>query len=317
MKNGILAVLEKREGRLSMLSAEILSEAERLAYNAGCPLKAAVLESNAELLDTCCASSEIAEMVKTHAPRLVLLGATPAGIEIAVKMASKLGEAVLCDCIDIKYSAEKGFCMVRPDPSGRSNMIMNSAGTAVVTVRPGIFAAHNEGETDRRSEHPLLEQFKVITSTTASFKNKDIELISMTKDKKLSSDITKAPILVAGGRGAGGPEGFAMLKKLADILGGEVAASRACIEAGWTEPFRQVGQTGKTVHPKLYIACGISGAIQHVTGMKDSECIIAINKNPAAPIFDIADLGIVGNLENILPALIKSLQEKKGGTNAI
>lgn len=115
----------------------------------------------------------------------------------------------------------------------------------------------------------------------------------------------------------GSPEGFSQMKVLASLLGGETAASRALIELGWAEPSMQVGQTGKTVAPDLYIACGISGAIQHVTGMKDSKLIIAVNKNPAAPIFDVADLGIVGNIENIIPAFINLLREKKGDTNAV
>ena len=110
----------------------------------------------------------------------------------------------------------------------------------------------------------------------------------------------------------GSAEAFGQLRVLADLLGGEVACSRACIESGWAIGPMQVGQTGKTVHPELYLALGISGAIQHVTGMKDSGLIIAINKNPAAPIFDVADLGIVGNIENILSVLIKQLQERKG-----
>jgi electron transfer flavoprotein alpha subunit len=125
----------------------------------------------------------------------------------------------------------------------------------------------------------------------------------------MTASITEARVLVAGGRGIGGPEGFQMLRRAANLLGGEIACSRACLEAGWIDTAPQVGQTRKTVRPDLYLACGISGAFQHVTGMENSGLIISINKNPAAPIFDISDLGIVGSVEIILPALIQALEQ--------
>lgn len=135
-----------------------------------------------------------------------------------------------------------------------------------------------------------------------------VELLKAELGVKRTDDITAARVLVAGGRGMGGPAGFETLGRIAALLGGSVACSRACIESGWADTSCQVGQTGKTVRPALYLACGISGAFQHTTGMEGSGLIISINKNPAAPIFDISDLGIVGNVEVILPHLIQTLE---------
>ena len=138
----------------------------------------------------------------------------------------------------------------------------------------------------------------------------NIEIIEEVKETKKIVDVTEAKVLVSGGRGIGSPEFFNTLKELADLLGGEVAASRAVVDAGWIGKEYQVGQTGKTVRPNLYIACGISGAIQHVAGMESSEVVISINKNDGAAIFDVSDLGIVGDVKTIIPKLIEALKKR-------
>ena len=169
------------------------------------------------------------------------------------------------------------------------------------TVRPGVF---KKPEATGKAAEVIKEDFHVPAD---QIRTRLLEVIKEAAGEVV--DLEGAEIIVSGGRGVGGPEGFAPLKELADVLGATVGASRAAVDAGWISHSHQVGQTGKTVGPKLYIACGISGAIQHLAGMSGSDCIVAINKDPEAPIFGIADYGVVGNLHEVVPALTEEIKK--------
>jgi len=327
-KSGILIFLEARNDKLAQISLEMVAGATKLSAVAGCPITGVLIGDNISKaretalklpinkLITC--SSEAFESFddekfarvlekayESTKPSLILMGSTSVSVGIAANLAVRLSCGFVSDCINIETEGE-GFCLIRPDATGsvHQRLVSETGESLICTVRPGTFSEDDLEYSDDEPQEVLIPWEDDML--------KALDLIETVFEKKQYADITKARVLVSGGRGMGSAEAFEQLRVLADLLGGEVACSRACIEAGWAKGPMQVGQTGKTVHPELYLAFGISGAIQHVTGMKESDLIIAINKNPAAPIFDVADLGIVGNIENILPVLIKQLQERKG-----
>ena len=245
-------------------------------------------------------------LIEKYGPASILIGATPDGRDLGPRVACRLGTGLTADCTSLAYDAETGNIeWTRPAFGGNlmATIVCGETRPQMGTVRPGVFkkekAEGNTAQVIHEDYHVPAEKIreevlKVIREAAA-------ELV----------DLEGAEIIVSGGRGVGGPEGFAPVKALADVLGGAVGASRAAVDAGWISHAHQVGQTGKTVAPKIYIACGISGAIQHQAGMSGSDCIIAINKDPDAAIFDIADYGIVGDLFLVLPALTEEIRKMK------
>ena len=245
-------------------------------------------------------------VVEAKKPEIVLYGATSIGRDLAPRVSARVHTGLTADCTKLEIDPEtKLLLMTRPAFGGNimATIVCKEFRPQMATVRPGVMQALPT-DTSRTGE---VEVFQV-DFTDADMNIKIREVI---KEKHAKVDITEAKVLVSGGRGIGSPEYFDVLKELADELDGLVTSSRANVDAGWIGRERQVGQTGKTVRPDLYMACGISGAIQHLAGMEDSEFIVAINKDAQAPIFDVADLGVVGDLHKIMPILIDKVRALK------
>lgn len=225
----------------------------------------------------------------------VLLSATTSGKELGPRLAAKMGVSLAPDCSEIQVEGGKIFA-VRPVYAGKAfARVEFKSSPAVISLRPKLFPAVENPKT------PAVEECAPEVSDPKA------KITGIEAKEAGTIDLTEADIIVSGGRGVKGPEGFEPLKALAAALGGVVGASRAAVDAGWIEHSNQVGQTGKTVNPQLYIACGISGAIQHLAGMRSSKVIVAINKDPEAPIFSVADYGVVGDLFQIAPAFTKAV----------
>lgn len=244
------------------------------------------------------------EVIKEHKPEMVLFGATAIGRDLAPRVSARLHTGLTADCTKLEIDPEtKNLMMTRPAFGGNimATILCPDHRPQMATVRPGVMQ-----KSDNMVDVQVpIELFKI--EDIASHKN--VEIIEVIKKIAGKMDIQDAKILISGGRGMGSPENFKLLEDLAQALGGTIASSRACVDAGWVEKDRQVGQTGKTVRPNLYIACGISGAIQHIAGMEESEIIFAINKNPGAPIFEFADYGVVGDVTKILPLFTEQVKK--------
>jgi electron transfer flavoprotein alpha subunit len=245
-------------------------------------------------------SATLVELVKAHTPDIVLMGASNKGRELSAYVAAKLNVGLAADSLDLDMD---GDSLVATRPVLVGNLV------AKVTFK----AAKPYMATLRRRVYPALEvdssrSGTVHTAAAASVKSASKVVGFEPAENEIT--LNDASIIVSGGRGVGGPEGFPTVKALSDALGGAMGASRAAVDAGWIPYKHQVGQTGKTVQPDLYIACGISGAIQHLAGMKTSKVIVAINKDPEAPIFSIANYGIVGDLFDYVPALAEEFKSR-------
>jgi len=245
----------------------------------------------------------LSSLVERERPKLILCGDTLLGRDIAPRLAAKLGTGLITDCVDIKLDESGVFYFTKPIHSGKvaATFICPRARPQMVTMKPGVKEASNQSASG---------QAKVVRATSGlSNDGSRVRVTGFLKGDPRALSLQEADIIVAGGRGVGSAQNFRLLEELADVLGATIAASRMAVDAGWVPKDKLVGQTGKTVAPKLYIACGISGASQHVLGMKDSGTIVAINSDPQAPIFKVADVKIAGDLLRVVPALTSKLRE--------
>lgn len=323
--SGVWVFAEQREGKIMPVVIELLGEGKKLAGKIGCELCAVLCGYGVEVLAdelfaygadkvyiadneelktyrTDAYTKVIFEAIEEYKPEIVLLGATHIGRDLGPCLAVKANTGLTADCTKLEIDDEdKKIKQTRPAFGGNlmATIVCPNHRPQMSTVRPGVMekAAYNP---DNKGEI-----IKLITA----FNDGDIrtKVLDIVKSMKDTISLTDAEIIVAGGMGLANADGFKLLKELADKLGGIIAASRAAVDAGWIDHAYQVGQTGTTVKPKIYFACGISGAIQHVAGMQNAEQIIAINTNENAPIFEIADYGIVGDLYKVIPAIIEAL----------
>ena len=322
---GVWVFAEQREGQLMPVVIELLGEGKKLAAEVGTELCAVLcgdqvedlveelytygadkvyLADHPELKNyrTDAYTKVIYEAITEYKPEIILLGATHIGRDLGPCLAVRCGTGLTADCTKLEIDPEdKKIKQTRPAFGGNlmATIVCPNHRPQMSTVRPGVMEKAKY-EPERKGECVKL---------TVEFKENDIrtKVVEIVKKATEMASLTEAEVIVSGGRGLGTPEGFELLKQLAEKLGGTVAASRACVDSGWIDHSYQVGQTGTTVKPRIYVACGISGAIQHLAGMQSSDYIIAINKNENAPIFEVADYGIVGDLYQIIPAIMEEL----------
>lgn len=244
----------------------------------------------------------LSELIAKHKPEIILIGATPTGRDFAPRIAKRLNAGLTADCTGLEINPEtKNLLQTRPTFGGNimATIRTPTSRPQMATVRPGIFKIPEKIKKDVK-----------IRKIDYTFKEEDSvsKIVKIVNTSKTPVNLHDAKIIVAGGRGVGSKENFRLIKDLASVLGAELGGSRITIELNWLDPDRQIGQTGVTVSPKLYIACGISGAIQHIVGMENSDIIVAINKDPDAPIFHFAHYGIIGDLHEVIPILIEEIK---------
>ncbi|MBS7525253.1 electron transfer flavoprotein subunit alpha/FixB family protein [Fusibacter paucivorans] len=325
----IWVIGEQREGKIHPVTTELIGEAKKLVEGtanqvmvviAGHNIEAEVEKLlyygvdkvyyiNSPLLETFSTdgySKAIAELILEKKPEIVLVGATSIGRDIGPRLAAKIGTGLVADCTKLEIDPSDGkLLQTRPAFGGNlmATIICPINRPQMATVRPGVM---------KKAVHEA-NAVGVVEKISPTLKDEDIvaKVVEMIPSGKKRINLTDAKIIVSGGRGIKGPEGFDLIKALADKLGGEVGSSRACVDCGWIDHMHQVGQTGTTVRPVVYIACGISGAIQHLAGMSDSDYIIAINTDPEAPIFKVCDYGIVGDLKEVIPAMMEEVDKLK------
>jgi len=324
---GIFVFVEQRDKKIEKVSLELISKAKKLAVDLKCEVTGVLLghdmDEEAKKLNYYGADKVIYldspdldiymtepytdalhKIICERKPEAVIYGATAIGRDLAPKTSARVHTGLTADCTKLDVNPENNnLMMTRPAFGGNimATIECPEHRPQMATVRPGVMALN---ECNTASE---VNVEKIAWSVPADRIN--VEILEVIKQVQEKMNVEDAKVLVSGGRGLKGPENFAMLEELAELLGGTIAASRAAVDAGWVSKDRQVGQTGKTVRPTLYIACGISGAIQHLAGMEESDYIIAINKDEYAPIFEAADLGIVGDVFKVVPQFIDQLKK--------
>jgi electron transfer flavoprotein alpha subunit len=325
--SGVWVWVEQFNGRAGSISAEMLGQGRRLADLRKVALTACVLGSNVAHISeeavafgadrvfladdptfavyrTAPYAKMLVDLVRQYKPEIFLLGASSRGRDLAGSVAATLYTGLTADCTGLEIDPEKGLLhQTRPAFGGNimARIICPNHRPQMATVRHRVFEMP-DADAGRRGQVIAVKAAMVEEQITTRVVDFILE--------KEQVNLADANVIVAGGRGVGGPEGFEPIRKLAEALGGAVGASRSAVDAGWISYAHQVGQTGHTVRPDLYIACGISGAIQHLAGMKTSKIIVAINKDPHAPIFSVANYGMVGDIFQIVPSLTKQFMKK-------
>jgi electron transfer flavoprotein alpha subunit len=329
MADTILVVVEQREGKLNRVSWETITAGQAIAAATGWPLEAAIVGSGAASIASEVAGKKLAKVydiespklepytpdafaaglkqfLESKQPRLVLMPHTYQVRDFVPKLATAMGRTVISDCIGFKHEGGK-LVFTRQMFQGKlaADVSFTSDAPWFVTFQNGAF----RGDKAEAGAAAAAVETVNVEIADGVIRNKPQEVF---KEAKQAVDLTQAEIIVAVGRGIKEQKNIEIAKNLADALGGDLAASRPICDSGWLPMDRQIGSSGQTVAPKLYLALGISGAIQHIVGMKGSRAIIAVNKDSEAPIFEIADYAVVGNLFDIVPPLIEEVKKAKG-----
>ncbi len=325
---GVYVFIQQVDNQVAGVSHELLGKAKELAAKMETEVTAVLLGSGVsglcgdlasygadrivmvdnkdlELYSTKPYAFAMCSVIAKYKPAVVLYGATAIGRDLAPRVAARVRTGLTADCtkLDVADDGTKNLRMTRPAFGGNimATIICPEYRPQMATVRPGVM---QKIKPVAGASVPV-DKFDVEIPAS----EKDVEILDVVKKESHKMDIQDAKILVSGGRGMGCPENFKILEACADALGGTVSSSRACVDAGWVEKDIQVGQTGKTVRPNLYLACGISGAIQHLAGMEESDVIIAVNKDETAPIFEVADYGVVGDATKIIPLFTEEVKK--------
>lgn len=322
---GVWVFAEQRQGQLQKVSLEILGKGREIADTLGQELTAVLLGHEVAglaqeliyhgadrviLVDNALLglyvnepyTKVLAELVEKRKPEILMMGATALGRDLAPRLSARVFTGLTADCTSLAIDEEsQNLLMTRPAFGGNimATIVCPEHRPQMSSIRPGVMVKKRD-----ESRKGVVEVFEAALCA----EDVNVEVLEVVRAVEQKLGIEEAKVLVSGGRGLGRMENFSLVEDLAKELNGQVSASRAAVDAGWAEGDRQVGQTGKTVRPDLYIACGISGAIQHIAGMEDSDFIVAINRSADAPIFEVADLGIVGDASKILPAIVEELR---------